>query len=154
MAGKRDAGAAGFGGTLDHISARAILLHEVHVGGGEVARVAPEVASEVESLEKNLGHDHSGAEVQHDPAREGASDRGETMEVIHGRGAYRPAIGGGVHMRDVRAERDVHGGWSTASVCSGEDTGGAKLELGAIDLAANNLSQPLVLVRRQARRAI
>src|SRR5262249_43435445 len=154
MAGKRDAGAASFGGALDHISARAILLHEVHVGSGEVARVAPEVAREVESLEKNLGHDYGGAKVQHDAARECAGYRGETMEVIHGRGAYRATIGGGMHMRDVRAERDVHGGWSPASVCGGEDAGGAKLESGAIDLAADNLSQPSVLVRRKSRRAV
>src|SRR5215471_1588928 len=154
MAGKRDAGAAGFGGTLDHISARAILLHEVHIRGGEVAGVTPEVARQVESLEKDLGHDHGGAEIQHDAAREGTGYRGESMEVIHGRGANRATIGGWMHMRDVRAERDVHGGWSTVSVCGGEDAGGAKLEPGAIDLAADNLSQPLVLVCRQACRAI
>src|SRR5215813_12913021 len=98
MAGKRDAGAAGFGWTLDHISARAILLHEVHVGGGEVARVTPEVARQVESLEKDLGHNHGRAEIQHDAPREGAGYCGETMEVIHGRGANRATIGGGMHM--------------------------------------------------------
>src|SRR5215472_14627348 len=138
MAGKRDAGAAGFGGTLDHISARAILLHEVHIRGGEVAGVTPEVARQVESLEKDLGHDNGGAEIQHDAAREGTRYRGESMEVIHGRGA----------------NRATNGGWSTVSVCGGEDAGGAKLEPGAIDLAADNLSQPSVLVCRKACRAV
>src|SRR5262249_48248978 len=107
-----------------------------------------------ESLEKDLGHNHGRAEIQHDAPREGAGYCGETMEVIHGRGANRATIGGGVHMRDVRAERDVHGGWSPAAVCGGEDAGGAKLESGAIDLAADNLSQPSVLVRRKSRRAV
>src|SRR5688572_29174731 len=85
MAGEAVASADAVGGALHDVGVRPVGLDEVHVHGGEVRDLVPEVARERDRLQEDLRQQHRGADVQVDaPPAEARDDAGEDAEVEMG----------------------------------------------------------------------
>ena len=73
--------------------------------------VVAEVARQGDRLQEHLGQQHRGAHVQVDAAAaELRHQAGQDPEVEMAGAAHRGRIAGRVHVHDVGADRDVHGG--------------------------------------------
>ena len=110
VARELDATAAGERRSLDDVDAGTVVPLHVTVASHESRRLAAaQVARDGEGLEEDLGHHHRAAEIQHDPAVVERGERcGEPLEIAVARGAERRAIGRGMLVDDVGAERGVH----------------------------------------------
>src|SRR4029079_7400450 len=98
-------------GTLDDVHARAIVALLVEIDRDEIPRFSGvEIPRDRERLEKDLGHDHRAAEVEHDTTVVDLRERrGEATEVAVARVTDRGAIGLGMLVNDLGAECGVDG---------------------------------------------
>src|SRR5438128_5789056 len=110
VTGQHDPPAALLGRSLHHVDARAVVPLHVAVAGREVRGPAGvQVASDGERFEEHLGHHHRAAQIEYyPPSVEVGECRGEPLEVAVARGAECRAVGGGVLVDDLRADRRVY----------------------------------------------
>src|ERR1700722_19753214 len=90
-----------------HILGGSIMADHVEGDGREVFDLVTEVAGDRERLEKNLGHDDGGSDIQHNAALKLRDNRGKLLEVDVARFAEHAAVRRRVLMNDVRADGDV-----------------------------------------------
>src|SRR6478736_7726102 len=98
-------------GALYDVHARTVVALHVKVGRDEVTRAAVvQIARDGEGLEKNLGHDHGAAQVQHDAAVVNVGERRrEAAKIAVTRVADRGAVRRRVLVNDLGAQRRVDG---------------------------------------------
>ena len=137
VAGERDAAPARRGRPRDDVHARAVVADEVHVDGGETPHWPADVPRQVERLHEHLGQDHGRAQVEIDAAVETADHAGEQTEVAQAARADGRAVGVGMHVDDVGADRDVHGGGNAGARRGGEDAGAPMRQPGRLDGVAD-----------------
>ena len=115
-------------GALQHVLCRSVVLDEVEVGGGEVPQRAAQSAHRRSRLQENFRQDDGRAHVQIDTAFVHSFDqRAEQAEVAVRGGAQRSAVGAGVDVEDVRAQRQVHQEGNLSFVGLGQQTYACKL---------------------------
>src|SRR5262245_7157966 len=143
MPDQLDAAAAGGRRAADAVHGRPVVAHEVHVDGGDASHPPADVAREVERLHEHLGEHDGGPEVQVDAAVEVGDHAGEKAEVAQAALADGRACGVGMHVDDVGADGDVHGGGQAGARSRGEDAGGAMRQAGSLDRISHGTAEPL-----------
>src|SRR5207245_9522570 len=114
--------AAGSGGTLDHILQRAVVLNKVEVGCRNGTERYPQVAHHRNGLQKNLRQQHRRTPVEINPARMHLlNERAEETKIAMRRIAKRRAFRRRVHVRNVRADGEMHGHRAAVLLGSGGD---------------------------------
>ncbi len=114
----------GCGGTLHYILQRTVVLDKVEVRGGDGTEWDAEIADDGNGFEKNFRQQDGGAPIEIDAAGVHLlNESAKETEVVMRGVAKRSAVGGGVHVRDVRTdgEMDRHG--NAVFVRSNEDAG-------------------------------
>src|SRR5258708_123552 len=107
-----------------YILQRTVVLNKVEVRSGNRAKWKAEVAHYGDSFQKNLGQQNGGAPIQIDAAgMHLLHERAEEAEVQVRGGAESGAVGGAVHVRNVRADGEVHGDGNAKLVRGGQDAG-------------------------------
>src|SRR5260370_14691420 len=118
------AAALGSGGTLNYILQRTVVLDKVKVRSSNGAEGDARIADDRNGFEEDFGQENGGAPVEIDAARMHLLDeRAEEAEIKMRGGAESGAVGGGVHVGNVRADGDVDGHRNTVVVSGNEDAG-------------------------------
>ena len=103
------AAAAGGGGTLYYILQRTIVLDKVKVCRGDGAERDSQIANHGNGFQKNFRQKDGGAPIEIDAAGMHLLDkRAEEAKIVMRGIAERCAVGGGMHMRDVRADGEMN----------------------------------------------
>src|SRR5271155_2087698 len=117
--------AIGCGGTLHYILQRTVVLDKVEVCGGDWLQGHTQIAGHAHGFEENFGKKHGGAPVQVDTAGMHLfHESAEEAEIEERGGAEAGAVGGGMHVRNVRADGQMNGDRDTLLVSGNENAGG------------------------------
>jgi len=100
----------GRGWTLHYILQRTVVLNKVEVRGGNGTERDAEIADDGNGFEKNFGEQDGGTPIEINAAGMHLLDEGaEEAEVVVRGGAESSAVGGAVHVRDVRTNGEMDG---------------------------------------------
>src|SRR6266436_7483773 len=144
--------ATGSGGTLHYILQRTVVLNKVEVRRGNGAWWNAKIAHDGNGFEKNLGQQDGGAPIEIDAAgMHLLHKRAEQSKVVMSGIAKRCAVGGGMHVRDVRAdgEMNCHGNavfvrgdqYAGIGMFNFDDAAGEKLSAGFAVTNANAMRE-------------
>src|SRR5713226_6115854 len=118
------AAVGGRGGTLHYILQRTVVLDKVEVRSSNRAERDAEIANDGNGFEKNFGQKNGGAPIEVDAAGMHLLNEGaEEAEIVMRGGAEGGAVGGAVHVRNVRADGEMNGDGDAVFVGGDEDAG-------------------------------
>src|SRR5713101_6108505 len=107
---RTSAAAAGSGGTLHYILQRTVVLNKVEVRRSNRAKRHAEIADHRDGFEKDFRQQNGRTPVEVNAAGMHLLDtRAEKAEIQMCCEAESSAVGGAVHVRDVRADGEVNG---------------------------------------------
>src|SRR6267143_3290967 len=121
----RSAAAVGWRrGALHYILQRTVVLDKVEVGRGDGPERDAEIANDGNGFEKNFGQKDGRAPIEIDAAGMHLLDESAEEPEIQMRGrAESGAVGGAMHVRNVRADGEMDGHGDLMLVGSYEDAG-------------------------------
>src|ERR1700686_3442319 len=118
------AAAGGRGGALHYILQRTVVLDKVEVRGGNGAERDLEIANDGNGFQKNFGQKDGGAPIEIDAAGMHLLYKSaEQSEVVMRGIAKCSAVGGGMHVRNVRADGEMDGHGNAVFVGGHENAG-------------------------------
>ncbi len=111
VAGELNAAATRERRSLDDVHPRAVVALHVAIARGEILGLSTvQIARDGQRLEKHFRHDHRAAEIQdHATVVEIGHRTREALEIAMTRGAQGRAIGRGMLVNDLGADRRVDG---------------------------------------------
>src|ERR1700722_11146643 len=144
------ASAFGCGGTLHYILQRTIVLDKVEVRGGDWLQGHTEIAHDANGFQENFGKKHGRAPVQvHTAGMHLFHESREEAEIEERGGAKTRAVGGGMHVRDVRADGNMNGDGYALPVSGDQNAGGGVFYVE--DAAVEVLAGSFAIANAQAR---